>query len=32
MLMGNSHKYENSKDSEVKLGMYDILDKEKLGG
>lgn len=25
--MGNSHKHENSKDSEAKLGVYVILDK-----
>lgn len=31
MCMGNSHKYENSINSEVILGTYDILDKGEKG-
>lgn len=29
--MGNSHKYENSKYSEAKLELYDLLDKGEKG-
>ena len=32
MHMWNSHKHENSKDSEATLGINDILDKEEKGG
>lgn len=32
MHIGNSHKHENSKDSEVTLGIYGILDKGEKGG
>lgn len=31
MHMGNSWKHENSKDSEIKLGICDILEKGKKG-
>lgn len=29
--MGDSHKHENSKDSEAKVGIYVILDKGDVG-
>lgn len=31
MLMGNSHKYETSKESEATVGIYGILNKEEKG-